>query len=111
MGPITTGVRTATVGGPKWKYPQNSKLDYWGELEICDFVEVAGCGRGDSCLTPLLYIWLLEKPGGSCRVTWIITDVISSDNNHSCSTRCGIFLGINQHSLWPLLPAMYPLVE
>ena len=54
MGPITTGVRTVTVGGPKWKYPQNSELDYWGELEICDFVEMEGCGRGDSCLTPLL---------------------------------------------------------
>ena len=53
MGPITTGVRTVTVGGPKWKYPQNSELDYWGELEICAFMEMAGCGGGDSCLTPL----------------------------------------------------------
>lgn len=42
MGPITTGVRTVMVGGPKWKYPQNSELDYQGELEICTFVEIDG---------------------------------------------------------------------
>lgn len=36
MGPITTGVRTVMVGSPKWKYPQNSELDYRGELrDLC----------------------------------------------------------------------------
>lgn len=28
MGSSFTGVRTVMVGGPRWKYPQNSELDY-----------------------------------------------------------------------------------
>lgn len=100
------------VGGPRWKYPQNSELDYRESSRVVPSWRWQDVEEGSPVSLPSnLYIWLLEKPDGSCRVTWIITDVISSDNNRSCSTRCGIFLGINQHSLWPLLPAMYPLVE
>ena len=77
MGPITTGVRTVMVGSPKWKYPQNSELDYRGELEICAFMEMAGCGGGDSYLTPL---YLVHLAAGKAR--WILQ---SDLDYHRCN--------------------------
>lgn len=81
-------------------------------MEICVSVKMSRCRVGIP-VTPSSnsLLWLVEKPDGSCRVTWSIVNLIRSDNNHSCCTRCSMCPGINQHSLWPLIHTVHPLME